>query len=380
MASTLPPIQPHTVAKHHILEYHMKAWFPILGRSNRVLRYIDGFAGPGEYEGGEPGSPIVCLRAVKDHDFFDEYTIRGKSIEFQFVERNRTFFRHLDRKVKEERWPSNFHTQIIHGEFEEELSHLLDEHEARAEPMPPTLLFVDPFGSSGFPMELFRRLAYFDHVDVLINFNILEFPRFLPDRNKHEMANKLYGGDRWRPALNMRGRERDQFLAGEYQEALREIGWMTTNFEMVNSQNQPAYHLVFGTGSTKGLDVAKRAMRDASQTGTFQYSDRIDSAQRVLLGMEADQQYPLDVAECLFNNYEGQEVQYDLLLQEVVSMHPRWLESDLKAGLRFLEERKDPRISGVRYLDGRTRIKGTFPNGCRIMFEQIYKPEQGQLL
>ncbi len=57
--SSLPPIQPHTQAKHHILKYYLDEWFPILGRARGSLRYIDGFAGPGEYEGGEDGSPIM---------------------------------------------------------------------------------------------------------------------------------------------------------------------------------------------------------------------------------------------------------------------------------------------------------------------------------
>ncbi|MBO9333604.1 MAG: three-Cys-motif partner protein TcmP [Roseiflexus sp.] len=40
----------------------MGAWFPILGSGNRRLVYIDGFCGPGRYEGGEDGSPIIALK------------------------------------------------------------------------------------------------------------------------------------------------------------------------------------------------------------------------------------------------------------------------------------------------------------------------------
>ena len=67
---TLGPIQPHTEAKHDILRYHMGAWFPILGRSSSgPLQYIDGFAGPGEYGLGEPGSPIIALHLVQTHRY-----------------------------------------------------------------------------------------------------------------------------------------------------------------------------------------------------------------------------------------------------------------------------------------------------------------------
>jgi hypothetical protein len=38
---------------------------------NARLVLVDGFAGPGVYEGGEPGSPILMLRAFLDHAYRD---------------------------------------------------------------------------------------------------------------------------------------------------------------------------------------------------------------------------------------------------------------------------------------------------------------------
>ena len=70
MASTKDTVwelEPHTRAKHEILKRYLQAWVPILslGRFPKVL-YVDGFAGPGIYSGGEPGSPIIALRAARD--------------------------------------------------------------------------------------------------------------------------------------------------------------------------------------------------------------------------------------------------------------------------------------------------------------------------
>jgi len=58
---------PHTEAKHLILDGYLKAWFPILGSSNKKIIYLDGFAGPGEYDDGEDGSPIIAQKIAKDH-------------------------------------------------------------------------------------------------------------------------------------------------------------------------------------------------------------------------------------------------------------------------------------------------------------------------
>jgi hypothetical protein len=41
-----------------------------MGRSFNELLYVDGFAGPGVYEGGEMGSPIIALRAALLHRAF----------------------------------------------------------------------------------------------------------------------------------------------------------------------------------------------------------------------------------------------------------------------------------------------------------------------
>src|SRR5437016_1710637 len=80
MADTLPttwPADPHTLAKHAILQRYLQAWFPILTRQasslahqyksapRREILFIDGFAGPGEYTNGKEGSPECrCLTFI----------------------------------------------------------------------------------------------------------------------------------------------------------------------------------------------------------------------------------------------------------------------------------------------------------------------------
>ena len=67
MSEVLWERKPHTGAKHDILRRHLNAWFPILTRWNERVGFIDGFAGPGEYLGGEPGSPAIALKAAISH-------------------------------------------------------------------------------------------------------------------------------------------------------------------------------------------------------------------------------------------------------------------------------------------------------------------------
>lgn len=58
-------IAEHTAAKHDIYSRYLRRWFPILlGGHNAYpsAMYAEGFAGPGIYRDGEPGSPITGLR------------------------------------------------------------------------------------------------------------------------------------------------------------------------------------------------------------------------------------------------------------------------------------------------------------------------------
>ena len=70
MADRLPtiwPIDPHTQAKYIILKRYLDAWLPIMTRYHGRVLYIDGFAGPGKYQGGEEGSPIIALKSALNH-------------------------------------------------------------------------------------------------------------------------------------------------------------------------------------------------------------------------------------------------------------------------------------------------------------------------
>ena len=97
---TLWPIEPHTVGKHRVLKSYLNAWLPIMGSWNGRILFIDGFAGPGKYKGGEDGSPLVALKALKGHAV--KSTITAEVI-FIFVEKNQERAEYLDALVQTER-------------------------------------------------------------------------------------------------------------------------------------------------------------------------------------------------------------------------------------------------------------------------------------
>jgi three-Cys-motif partner protein len=368
--STLGPIQPHTEAKHDILRYHLGAWFPILGRSSSgPLQYIDGFAGPGEYEGGQVGSPILALNVVANHRYVNDFIQAGRRFDFLFVEKEQRFHDHLRDKVSGIAWPNAFNIAVRHDEFETVMRERLNEVDAGKRRMPPTLLLIDPFGPAGFSMELIARLARYSMMDVLINFNYADLVRWiLPDRTKHVTLDRLYGGRRWLPALGLDGNDRREFLIQQYGLALLAAGWRGTNFEMINRQNQTQYHLFFATRHFRGMLVMKGAMRSVSPDGLFRYRDRTDPAQQRFMGMGMDEEYAQELASHLSSKYRGQGVTKETLVEDEVAWHPRWIEKDLTAALRLLENSTPPKITGVCNADGRPRRRNFYPAGCVITF------------
>ena len=94
------PLEAHTRAKHELLRRYLAAWFPVLtnrGFNRRVL-FLDGFAGPGIYANGEPGSPIIALDTLVNHKHFPN--LAHSEFDFHFVEPDRERFDSLEEQLR----------------------------------------------------------------------------------------------------------------------------------------------------------------------------------------------------------------------------------------------------------------------------------------
>ena len=120
------PVEPHTAAKHEILKGYLEAWMPIItsaraGRHKRVY-YFDGFAGPGEYKDGEPGSPQVALQAALNHS--QQFKI---PVHMTFIDIDPGLVKHLEgvlnryRPKVETSNNVSLHRRVINGDCREEL-------------------------------------------------------------------------------------------------------------------------------------------------------------------------------------------------------------------------------------------------------------------
>ncbi|HZR92278.1 MAG TPA: three-Cys-motif partner protein TcmP [Gaiellaceae bacterium] len=287
--NTLWPITRATRAKHTILRKYLDAWLPILGAgqyAHQHLVLIDGFAGPGRYSGGEPGSPLIMLSAYVDHSAALDATAH-----FFFIEEHRARCEHLRSEVAKLTLPTKVQVEIIEGSFVDEFPDLIDRTTAQFGQLPPTFAFVDPFGAEEIPAALSTRLLEFPRCEVLVYFPVAFLARFGEQPEFAPILDSLYGGDQWKRALaepDFEIRKRllhDMFLA----ELQRRIRWVRS-FEITPAAEAGGntYYLFFGTSSKMGLRRMKDAMWKVDPTSGERFRDSTLADHPVLFEREPD--------------------------------------------------------------------------------------------
>jgi three-Cys-motif partner protein len=356
---TIWPLEPHTEAKHIILRRYLHAWVPILTSWNGRVVYIDGFAGPGVYTGGEDGSPIIALKAAIEHSA----RISGE-MHFIFIEAHRERFEVLKQRVDEVARPANFKVLCQLGRFDETMTSLLDDLERERSNPAPTFAFVDPFGFSHTPISLIERIMTYPRCEVLITFMYEEINRFLSHADQPENYDQLFGTLEWRRALDINApRERKIFLRDLYQTQLRERCRVehVRSFEMLNDGNRTDYFLFFGTNNVAGLKKMKEAMWKVDEASGLQFSDATDPTQEVLFTPEPSFS---ELKRRIVKRFRGRQVAVSDVERFVVCETP-YRETHFKRQVLKLMEQADPRELDVIGAPANRR-KGTFPDGTVI--------------
>jgi three-Cys-motif partner protein len=267
-------LPPHTRAKHAILRGYLDAWLPIMGSWNRGLLVIDGFAGPGRYEDGEDGSPIIALKAALEH------RLRPSArLVYLFIEENRERKESLDREITALALPPNFAVHTHLGRFDETLNGVLDEVAHEGMRLLPTFAFVDPCGWSQTPFRTIERLLTRHRAEVLINFMYEEINRFILVPEHAASFDHLFGTPEWRGIASMSGAaERRRFIRDLYGRQLRTRAGarFVRSFEMRNDKGATDYFLYFATSDQTGLAKMKEAMWRVDPGGAFAFSDATD--------------------------------------------------------------------------------------------------------
>lgn len=282
----------HTAAKLEILGAYLRAWFPILSRGRNFDRiiYIDGFAGPGRYQQGEDGSPIIALKAALG-------ALNGQidmPYEFHFVERKRRAAAALAANIEHLRqhrvMPPNIEI-FVHDRltFEDAYRKRIRDR-LQAHSRAPAFALVDPFGWTGIPMDILGELIKRPSTEILVNFMFEEINRFLNHPKQVKNFDTLFACADWRRGYELGGATRKQFIHDLYRDQLRRAAGAryVRSFEMRNERNLSDYFLYFASNNRLGLAKMKEAMWKVDPGGGFTFSDATNFDQAVLFQPEPD--------------------------------------------------------------------------------------------
>lgn len=259
--TVLWPLEPHTRAKHALLKSYLDRWFPILGKDHSRLNFIDGFAGPGEYEGGEDGSPIIALESAREH--VERGTLpQDIEINFTFIEENAAHAAHLRARIGARAWPDGFVATVVDGRFRDHVGAVLDRFEAEKKSLAPTFAFVDPFGFSGIPLSLLARILKFQRCEVLVNVMVDFINRFLEHPNDGVTAHiaETFGTQDIFGVPALQADSRLESVLTLYRRQLKQHAKFVGRFDMHGRRDRKLYSLFFASNAEKGFVKMKEAM------------------------------------------------------------------------------------------------------------------------
>lgn len=372
-ATTTWKLPEHSAAKHLLLEKYLEAWYPIMafmgqGRPGHQLNYIDAFSGPGIYDGGEPGSPIVALRTLINHESFSSWS--GVKFLFYLVEVDPERMASLRRQV-EALWesrpagqPRNITVTFREQSFFELIEELKPVASEKGRGLRPTFAFVDPFGFGGLPLSDLCRILSTGSCEVLFNFMYDSVSRFVGWRDEKNQDNftLLFDGDAHLDLAGKSPEEREIYLHELIAGLIKDSGNFeyVRKFQMERNSARTLYALFFATRHTKGLQVMKEAMWKIDPTNGERFSDRLVSNPTLFDGVPNYE----ELKSALVLKFQGRTATIEEI-EEFTLVDTRFLPKHLREHVLMPLEA----VGEIEVLNARPRRqKRHFPPGTLVRF------------
>ncbi len=247
-----------TLAKHFILKNYLQSLaFKVLQGGWNTLSFVDGFSGPwkSKTNDGSDTSFMIALQVLKDaKDEIEQRTGVNKEINCFFCEKDPDAYAKLERLVERFDDPkSGFRVFTFEGEFENAVHLIPRQWGAQSF----RLIFIDPTGWTGYPLEIVGPLLRERSTEVLVNFMYDYINRFNRSDDPKIIAqfDLILGGEGWKERLDP-ALPRGEAVQSLFKQALSDAG----DFDHIASAriekstiDRPHFDIVFGTKSFAGL-------------------------------------------------------------------------------------------------------------------------------
>jgi three-Cys-motif partner protein len=333
-----------TRTKHRILRGYLEYWLPTALQENEHVYILDGFAGPGEYTKGEPGSPLIAINTLLEYTTNSEHLRR---VSFLFIDNHRKRHYHLhdliNRYKHMQPMIETLNCRLMKGDFARILHEWLAAMETRVPNLAPRFIFIDPFGFSNTPLSHIARIMRHSQSEVLITFMYEELNRFLshPSKKIQHRFTELFGTERWRD-IDLNG-DREQQICDLYRTQLQKMGntKYVCMFRIKNKNNTTDYFLIFGTHTLTNLEKMKDIFWDIDPKDGHTFAVVKNRHQMYLIPPEPDYAF---LAKQLQDHFQGLTVRM-CELDEYILTDTYFRRKDREYALRLLEQAKQISMS-----------------------------------
>lgn len=245
-------MQGAAVLKHGLLHRYLRIWAQKVGSrsSQGVVHYLDGFAGPGAYADGAPGSPALAVQLA---DLLGNQQAT-RSLRGICVEEDVANYSELAQFLEGR---SNW--RAIQGSLHVHLPSILEET-----PGQPLFAFFDPFGLSVTVDEILTVLRRNGKTEVLLNFSLpglhrnaghLTSQKDYPARSSLvERMDRAMGGPWWQELWSSPSVDRDEAIVETYIKRICEASGFGAYWTPVSDRwdGAPSYYLILFTQHLDG--------------------------------------------------------------------------------------------------------------------------------
>jgi len=271
--------------KHELLRLYLGGWFPILGSWSGRITYIDCNAGRGRHSSGEPGSPLIALRTFLGHPFRDRI-LRNCEVSFFFIEADKGNKEHLESILSGIKCPPKVEVEVKLGEFENILQSRIGDLRTQQTELPPTFVFVDPYGFT-LPGKLLAQLKAFDKCELFITFMWRWIDMALKNPALAENMDSLFVTTKWRNLPNIQ--DADERCEAAIRLLKEQLGAKYfTRVKMLGEHSEIKYILIHATNHPKGRGVMLEAVWKICPTGGFKVRINDNPHQEFLIKPEPD--------------------------------------------------------------------------------------------
>ncbi|ASW47729.1 hypothetical protein XJ27_18555 [Xanthomonas hortorum] len=189
-------IEPHSVAKHRVLQTYLAAYFQTLVSSPNQdefrLTLVDGFAGGGEYRDSatneiHPGSPLIMLQAVQEATFSLNRERRkpvNLDVSYFFIEKNPQTARYLKQTLTDRGYDALFDNKIFlrNSSFLDNMDEVIKFIQSKSPRNGRSIFLLDQYAYRDVPAHVIKRILHtLPRAEVILTFGVDSFINFASD-------------------------------------------------------------------------------------------------------------------------------------------------------------------------------------------------------